>query len=237
MSIMERIDWWVAPLTACLCLVLQIVPILIMWQPPAFVENALFALFVLSVLWIIGSGIWHLAKKRRKQGILSLVSLVPVAGVLFVTCFILLVDPRPDNFAKKLTIPDNIELYYPLGERLDSRRIESPDLILYDEGQPGLYGYDLFLSCTGKGSVYLKAYEITKGTQLSVVNLAQRSCMQVWNDSDSLALFRLPNHFTIFEGDWGDPYAARFEVWFAPINGDPVCKLFEKNFVIEGWQR
>jgi hypothetical protein len=43
--------------------------------------------------------------------------------------------------------------------------------------------------------------------------------------------------FTIYEGDWGKPYAARFEVWFFPDNGGKERKLIEKNFKIEGWQR
>jgi hypothetical protein len=35
----------------------------------------------------------------------------------------------------------------------------------------------------------------------------------------------------------GDPYAARFGVWFKPVNHAPDRKLFEKNYKIEGWQR
>lgn len=43
--------------------------------------------------------------------------------------------------------------------------------------------------------------------------------------------------FTIYEGDWDKPYAARFEVWFVPDSGKPERKLMEKVFKIEGWQR
>jgi hypothetical protein len=38
-------------------------------------------------------------------------------------------------------------------------------------------------------------------------------------------------------GDWGMPYAARFEVWFAPESGGADRKLLEKVFKIEGWQK
>jgi hypothetical protein len=41
----------------------------------------------------------------------------------------------------------------------------------------------------------------------------------------------------IYEGDWGKPYAARFEVWFTPDAGGPERKLAERIFKIEGWQR
>jgi hypothetical protein len=43
--------------------------------------------------------------------------------------------------------------------------------------------------------------------------------------------------FTIYEGDWGKPYAARFEVWFKPDAGGAERKLAERTFKIEGWQR
>jgi hypothetical protein len=43
--------------------------------------------------------------------------------------------------------------------------------------------------------------------------------------------------FTIYEGDWGKPYSARFEIWFIPDNGGKERKLVEKNYKVEGWQR
>jgi hypothetical protein len=43
--------------------------------------------------------------------------------------------------------------------------------------------------------------------------------------------------FMIYEGDWGKPYAARFEVWFKPDSGKTERKLAERVFKIEGWQR
>ena len=43
--------------------------------------------------------------------------------------------------------------------------------------------------------------------------------------------------FTIYEGDWGKPYAARFEVWFRPDMAKTERKLAERIFKIEGWQR
>jgi hypothetical protein len=57
------------------------------------------------------------------------------------------------------------------------------------------------------------------------------------NKSDRIIRFESPNYFTIYEGDWGKPYAARFEVWFEPTENGNERKLFEKNFIIEGWQR
>ena len=42
---------------------------------------------------------------------------------------------------------------------------------------------------------------------------------------------------TIYEGDWGVYYPARFELWFVPESGLPERKLLEDSFRIEGWQR
>jgi hypothetical protein len=42
---------------------------------------------------------------------------------------------------------------------------------------------------------------------------------------------------TIYEGDWGKPYAARFEVWFKGNEDQRERKLMEKVYKIEGWQR
>ena len=49
--------------------------------------------------------------------------------------------------------------------------------------------------------------------------------------------FLYENGFTIYEGDWGKPYAARIEVWFRPDSGQPERKLLERTCKIEGWQR
>ena len=42
--------------------------------------------------------------------------------------------------------------------------------------------------------------------------------------------------FTIFEGDWGDCYAARIEVWFKDKQGHKR-KLSEKVYSVQGWMR
>jgi len=42
--------------------------------------------------------------------------------------------------------------------------------------------------------------------------------------------------FTIYEGDWGDKYGSRIELWYQPSDGQEY-KVEERNFIIEGWQR
>jgi len=45
------------------------------------------------------------------------------------------------------------------------------------------------------------------------------------NPTDSIIKFSSDTDFTIYEGDWGKPYVARFELWFKPDNGGQERKL------------
>jgi len=119
----------------------------------------------------------------------------------------------------------------------DSIRVGQPDLILRDGMQGGIYEAELWCNPGAKGMVYLKAFEMTKGTQLSAMRLEQSSnCLAGWSDNPEEQFFSAM-HFTIYEGEWNQFYGARFEVWFRPDNGAAERKLFEKSYRIQGWQR
>jgi len=113
----------------------------------------------------------------------------------------------------------------------------SPSFDLRVSFQPGIYDSSIWINPGESGTLYLKAFEVTKGTPLSVDRLKERANEWIgWSD-DPEELFFSNTHFTIYEGDWGKPYAARFEVWFTPDLGGSDRKLMEKVFKIEGWQR
>jgi hypothetical protein len=103
--------------------------------------------------------------------------------------------------------------------------------------QPGIYVVVYSLNPGEPGSVYLKAFEVTKGTPLSADRLKSKSETRMTWSTDPAYTFGAKAGFTIYEGDWGKPYAARFEVWFKPDSGKPERKLAERIFKIEGWQR
>lgn len=149
----------------------------------------------------------------------------------------------PDTYADNLKIPENIEIYEPIGDGWEIR----PDSILqldrkefdfqiYKSFQPGLYEYDVWIGEIDTGTVYLKVYEITKNDRLSRKSAKKRSSIKVGNTTNEIKRFGTQNHFTIHEGEWGKPYAARFEVWYKPYSGKEK-KLTEKNYKIEGWMR
>lgn len=147
-----------------------------------------------------------------------------------------------DHWADDLKIPKDIPIENPIGH-LGSGRPDSmlniikskPDIVLYNAGQPGMYEFDIWTMIDEDGQLYLKAFEITTGEQLSPESLAESSNITVRNTHGSILKFSREYFFTIYEGDWGKYYAARFEVWFKPYSKNPERKLFEKNFKIEGW--
>ncbi|MBE6371315.1 MAG: hypothetical protein E7055_04510 [Lentisphaerae bacterium] len=119
----------------------------------------------------------------------------------------------------------------------DSFRRGGPDLILRNGIQGGIYEAAVWCNPGEKGSIYLKAFEITKGTPLSVERLKMSSnCIPGWSDDPREQFFSAMN-FTIYEGRWEQYYGARFEIWFRPDSGGPERKLFEKNYKIQGWER
>ena len=110
-------------------------------------------------------------------------------------------------------------------------------LILCNGMQPGIYVAHYMLNPGAPGSVHLKAFEVTHGTPLSARRLRDKSETRVAWSANPGERFHASAGFTIYEGDWGKPYAARFEVWFKPDDGSPERKLAERIFKIEGWQR
>ncbi len=116
-------------------------------------------------------------------------------------------------------------------------RGEAPDIFLKDGMQGGIYSVRILANPGEPGLAYLKAYEVTKDTPLSQERLSDTSSLRLgWSD-DSGELFSGSTEITIYEGNWEQFYAARFELWFKPDSGAPERKLAEKVFRIQGWQR
>ncbi|MGY6650418.1 hypothetical protein [Wenyingzhuangia sp. IMCC45574] len=146
----------------------------------------------------------------------------------------------PDFYAVRLEIPENIEFKKPLElktkeEYEDLKKSSFSDLRfeLINSFQPGIYEYMFWYTPKQDGSVYLKVFEITQNDPLSVPRLTDRSKMKVAKGESTL----VNKDFTIYEGDWGQYYVARIEVWFAPENNREEYKLIEKNYIVEGWMR
>ena len=137
------------------------------------------------------------------------------------------------EFARLAAAPEKWRELLPPG----SVRRGEPDLILRNSFQGGIYEAAVWCNPGEKGTICLKAFEITKGTPLSAQRLKTASgCIAGWS-ADPREQFCSAMHFTIYEGEWEQFYGARFEVWFQPESGGAERKLFEKNYKIQGWQR
>jgi len=207
-----------------------------------------FLLFLLGFFGLIISTIYQLVKRRWLFAILT-TTIIGVSLVAFFFYSIALFwkdQSMPDTYADNLTIPNDIKIYLPSDSSFSSKSLDTlPNFQIYNSFQPGLYSYAVWTKKIESGYCYLKAFEVTQNDPLSADRLKERSRIKVFNSSDTTAMFEMTaregysaeGDFTIYEGDWGKPYAARFEVWFVPDNGGKERKLIEKNFKIEGWQR
>ena len=204
-----------------------------------------FLLFVLGFIGLIISTIYQLVKGRWSFAILT-TTIIGGSLVAFFFYSITLFwkdQSMPDEYADNLKIPTNLKINEPL-DQTEPTNIADIDFYIYNSMQPGLYQYAFWTKRIDKGKIYLKAFEVTQNDQLSFDRLKESSTISVYNSTDSLLMFQMTKgnsgydrQFTIYEGDWGKPYGARFELWFVPDNGGQERKLIEKNYRIEGWQR
>jgi hypothetical protein len=119
-----------------------------------------------------------------------------------------------------------------------SARIDVSDTLEVVHGmQPGIYLVNARVNPGEPGSAYLKLYEHTRNTPLSVERIEPRSRQTMGFSSDPHEGFLYNVEITIYEGDWGVHYPARFELWFKPDSGKPARKLLQDIFRVEGWQR
>ncbi|TAD95125.1 MAG: hypothetical protein EAZ97_15970 [Bacteroidetes bacterium] len=206
-----------------------------------------FSVLAIALLTIIFSVFYQLVKRNYRNSFLSICTIC-LFGLLFYYFSIyafLYFQSSPDKYADKLTIPKNIKIYIPSDTTFSIKdQIQFPDFQLDNSVQPGIYSYKIWTRNIEKGYCYLKAFEVTHNDPLSVDRLKERSKIEIYNPKDSIAMFSMgktqynvDRDFTIYEGDWDKPYAARFEVWFVPAKGGQERKLVEKIFKIEGWMR
>jgi hypothetical protein len=209
------------------------------------IQNIFFFLFGIGLLGLLVSTIYHFIKKHWPLAILTaaIIGVSLLGFFLYSISMFWKIQSEPDKYADNLKIPTNIQINQPL-EQVEPERINDTDFYLYNSFQPGLYIYAFWTKRIEKGEIYLKAFEITNNDQLSANRLKESSLIQVYNPKDTIVKFQLEKEnsefarpFTIYEGDWGNPYAARFEVWFKPEKNGKERKLIEKNYKIEGWQR
>ena len=155
----------------------------------------------------------------------------------------------PDGFGRSHPIPRDLQYDIPLKssdpfiyESTDeTAQVDSTDsntwLQIWDNpGQGGIYKYDFHYGTLPAGEIFLKCYEVTDNYRLSEERLTEASKVEIPANS-SFSKIVGKQEFIIYEGDFGDYYAARIEVWFRDVETGAERKLLEKIYRVDGWMR
>lgn len=193
----------------------------------------------LAVILSLFLGFRRLLRKDYFDGALQLAGSLAVGFVgVYIGGIICFFYPY-DFFGQSHAVPQGVQYNIPLEQGKPSNNATN-EIVLYNGMQPGIYYYNVGVRNLPAGSLYLKAYEVTENVPLSAERLHYRSEIKIEKpiaDTPVILSLSAQEDFTIYEGDWGDPYLARFELWFKPEAGGKEKKLSEKIYKIEGWMR
>ena len=180
-------------------------------------------------------------KKVYKVLIIATVSVLALVVVLGILVVYALFGPDKSDFGRTHPIPEGIEYSVPYPERTQSEvavDIDDPAswLQIWDGLQGGIYLYDFYYTPLPAGEIFLRCYEVNDNIPLSESRLKKASTVII---GATASFLQLVNHqqFSIYEGVWGEYYAARIEVWFKNAETSQESKLLEKVYRVEGWQR
>lgn len=124
-----------------------------------------------------------------------------------------------------------------------------PTIQVEDGMQPGIYIVTAWVAPRAAGRVETRVFYDhplpgspppaalgVPGEELSADRVRPRSTREIgWSEAGD-QLFRYQSEVTVYEGDWGQPYAGRFEVWHVAPDGTEV-QLIHTTRTIEGWMR
>lgn len=195
------------------------------------------AYFLLLVLYIVA----QVNLLRHDKYFQFLLSLIPGAVMAFTVVFIgMAAQSAPTRFGVDHPIPEGLVCAYALpADSIPATQPTPADtaswLQIHRGTQGGIYEYTLYAPPLPEGEIFLRGFEVTENVPLSPRRLRKASRVTV---PATKSFSRIVNRqkFTIYEGDWGDFYAVRVEVWHRPWHGKEH-KLMEKIYAMEGWMR
>ena len=201
----------------------------------------LFISIILSGVLIFSEFIYAAVKRKKSEALKILgIGVIMLACSLATSFLLVFLDGSADHFGKRHPIP--IEMAYE--EPADPSKyghyaadsMTANNFIIFEDFQPGMYSYNFNLKEGREGTVYLKCFEATEGMALSESSIKNATTIHV-SQKDSLHIYKQEGYFKVHEGSWGEPYAARFELWFQPADSDTPKMLASKIYKIEGWSR
>jgi len=234
--------WWIFPvILACLLILMGA----LFTTAPSILETIAGILLVIAALALLVSWVILLVNKQWWKSFLSIALSILVICVLY---FPLVMGSMmsPDGFGRKHPIPEGMDYYTPIDRSAEeynrntfsSVMVDSLDTSSYLQiwGKHGGYYYDFYYPELPSGSIFLRCFEVTDNIALSEDKLPISSSVQI-DSSHCFTQLVNKQHFTIYEGDWDDYYAARIEVWHKNAVTQEERKLLEKVYRIEGYMR
>ena len=210
----------------------------------AYLKDAISIITI--ALFILNIGLWiSYIITKHGSAIAGHLALMGVAFVISVFYFFLIGfwaafnDRLFDDFGMQHSIPENVEYNEPLQRWINV--MENPDdistrLQVKEGGQGGIYQYCYHIpEGIDDGEIWLECYEVTDNTQLSSKSILEKTLQKV--TAEDSGKNSQPKEFVIYEGNWGEFYLARFEVWYIDYETRTKRKLTEKTYKVEGWMR
>ena len=132
-----------------------------------------------------------------------------------------------------------------------STQTGAPSLAAEDGMQPGIYQLTGWVNPGQPGTVEARVFAAGPAGdrpvpeavgpidgELSAERLRARSRRLVAGCPEQERLFRYQSEVTVYEGDWGQPYMARFELWYIdPDDSSRAALLVSTTRQIEGWMQ
>lgn len=231
--------WW--------ALIVLLVIFAVVFDLLIFTSYDILLTIVLGIMLLLCVGIaiswvYLIKNKKWRESIVSFIcSMVIIIAFTFISAIMALYGPLTDNFGKNHSIPEGQD--YSIPYEMEFRQMESADslnidsyLQIQNDIQGGMYLYDFYYGALPAGEIYLKCYEVTENLPLSEERILEASKVSI-ERSTSFTQLVSRQRFTIFEGEWGDYYAARIEVWHRDADTQQEQKLYEKVYRVEGWMR
>ncbi|MBR2360517.1 MAG: hypothetical protein IKA75_08905 [Bacteroidaceae bacterium] len=209
---------------------------------PSVLDRAVWYLFLVMLVAIPVS--WVILCMNKMLGRCVVSFLLSAVGIYVLLLWGIKASFEPDRstFGKDHPIPEDMECHVPYAS--DARPevvVDSLDadsyLQVWDDYQGGMYKYDFHYGPLPAGQIFLRCFEATENIPLSDVEVLGKSRVKFAEPVTSFAQLADKQGFTIYEGVWGDYYAARIEVWFKDAATGKERKLLEKVYRVEGWQR
>ena len=179
-------------------------------------------------------------RKKRLSFVLSILSFIAVFGLGSGVLAFLDIGYSHDPFGMQHPIPVSLKYHEVLYDGSAKPEVDANDRMSYLQIERvaggGVYAYDFYYPALNAGEVYLRCFEATEGVALSESSVGKRSRVSV-PATHSFGKVVDKQAFTIYEGEWGDYYAVRVEVWHKAAASGRETKLLEKVYKMEGWTR